>query len=119
MIYISHRGNISGPKPELENNPSYVEDAIALGFDVEVDLWAVNGGIYLGHDGPQYLVNIPWLTDRAHQLWVHCKNTQALDLAIRHGLHCFFHNVDDYTMTSKGYVWAYPGNKWPPICVLA
>lgn len=111
MIYISHRGNISGPKPELENNPSYIEDAIAQGFDVEVDLWAANGGIYLGHDGPQYLVNVPWLTDRAHQLWVHCKNTQALDLAIRHGLHCFFHNVDDYTMTSKGYVWAYPGKQ--------
>ena len=22
---------------------------------------------------------------------------------------CFFHNVDDYTLTSNGYIWTYPG----------
>lgn len=109
MIYIAHRGNIDGPNPKLENSPGYVEAAIAKGFDVEVDLWVDDSGVYLGHDGPQYLVNLPWLVDRTNQIWVHCKNSRALDYAMRHDLHCFFHNTDDYTMTSRGYVWAYPG----------
>ena len=74
MIYISHRGNLHGPKPELENNPTYVEDAIALGFDVEVDLWVNEDGAFLGHDGPQYLVPREWLIDRTDQIWIHCKN---------------------------------------------
>ena len=32
MIYISHRGNIDGKKPHLENNPNYIDDAIFLGY---------------------------------------------------------------------------------------
>jgi hypothetical protein len=34
-------------------------------------------------------------------------------------LHCFFHNIDDYTITSNGYVWAYPGRlKASDSCIL-
>ena len=111
MIYISHRGNLNGPKPELENHPTYIEEAIALGFDVEVDLWVNEHGTFLGHDGPQYSVPRQWLIDRKDQIWIHCKNSDGLDFAMRHELHCFFHNTDDYTITSKGYVWAFPGKK--------
>ena len=24
-------------------------------------------------------------------------------------IHCFFHDKDHYTLTSKNYIWAYPG----------
>ena len=111
MRFISHRGNLNGPMPELENQPGYVEHAIASGFDVEVDLWVNESGIFLGHDGPQYQVPKEWLMDRKSQLWVHCKNAEALSFSITYDLHCFFHNTDDYTVTSKGYVWSYPGKK--------
>ena len=30
MILIAHRGNISGPKPELENKPDYVYVSSAI-----------------------------------------------------------------------------------------
>ena len=109
MIYISHRGNLTGPNPEFENQPGYIEQAIAQGFDVEVDLWVNESGIFLGHDGPKYQVPTEWLVDRTNQIWVHCKNTQALNFSLKNELHCFFHNIDDYTITSRGYVWAYPG----------
>lgn len=36
MKIISHRGNISGPDPELENNPMYITKALDAGFDVEL-----------------------------------------------------------------------------------
>jgi hypothetical protein len=109
MIYISHRGNLYGAKPEQENNPEYIDAALAQGFDVEIDLWVNGGEIYLGHDSGQYKIDIDWLMQRKQNLWVHCKNTDALDLCINSDLHCFFHDTDEYTITSRGYVWAYPG----------
>ena len=37
MILISHRGNIDGKIVERENHPEYIDEAIALGYDVEID----------------------------------------------------------------------------------
>jgi len=34
MILISHRGNLRGKKTELENNPSYIQSTVDLGYDV-------------------------------------------------------------------------------------
>ena len=34
MILIAHRGNTSGPNPEKENNPQYVDKAIDSGYNV-------------------------------------------------------------------------------------
>ena len=38
MRFISHRGNINGIIVERENEPSYIQEAIDLGYDVEVEL---------------------------------------------------------------------------------
>ena len=55
MKLIAHRGNITGPKPELENSPDYIFEAIKKGFDVEVDVWyGTDGKFMLGHDNPDY-----------------------------------------------------------------
>ena len=43
MILISHRGNIDGRIPEKENHPNYIDAAIKAGYDVEVDLWEIDG----------------------------------------------------------------------------
>ena len=43
MILISHRGNITRPIPERENDPKYVHEAIVNGFEVEVDVWFIKG----------------------------------------------------------------------------
>lgn len=39
FIVIAHRGNISGPDPEQENKPEYLQAALDKGYDVEVDVW--------------------------------------------------------------------------------
>ena len=57
MILISHRGNINGPNPSMENKPEYVLDAKLKGYDVEIDVWWKEDGFYLGHDEPQYKVS--------------------------------------------------------------
>ncbi len=111
MILISHRGNIDGKKPHLENQPEYIDEAIALGYDVEIDLWIVDGRTYLGHDEPQYEVDDDWLGKRADKLWVHCKNVESLNWIRNTILHYFWHENDTLTLTSKQYMWVYPGKQ--------
>tara|TARA_R100000657_G_C4662972_1_gene106741 strand:+ start:493 stop:936 length:444 start_codon:yes stop_codon:yes gene_type:complete len=114
MILISHRGNIDGPNPENENKPSYIIDAIKQGYDVEVDFWFIKNKFYLGHDEPQYSIPIELLESYFKKLWIHCKNVDAINKLSeldRSGfyLNYFWHEQDKVTLTSQGYLWAYPG----------
>lgn len=113
MILISHRGNIDGKILEMENRPDYIEDAIRLGYDVEIDIWMINGKIFLGHDEPQYEIAIDWIDSRSHCLWVHCKNIEVLTFLNKydHGINYFWHESDTVTLTSKNYIWANPGKQ--------
>jgi hypothetical protein len=111
MIYISHRGNLKGRNIERENEPAYIDEAINSGFDVEIDMWWVDGRVYLGHDEPTYEVDNEWLVDRADKLWVHCKNIELLNWIPITLLHYFWHENDTLTLTSKNYVWVYPGKQ--------
>jgi len=111
MIYISHRGNINSRIEEAENKPEYIDNTIKLGFDVEIDMWWVNGKTYLGHDIPQYEVDDKWLEQRANNLWIHCKNVELLNWIRNTTLHYFWHEEDTLTLTSKQYIWVYPGKQ--------
>ena len=64
MILISHRGNILGRKKQLENNPNYIDNALKLGYDVEVDVWSIDKQFYLGHDEPQYKIERSFLQNK-------------------------------------------------------
>lgn len=110
MHIIAHRGNVSGPSKE-ENSPYHIDKAISLGYDVEVDVHVESGHIFLGHDHPTFLVDIDWLTSRSSKLWIHCKNFDALKFFSKTNFNYFYHTNDDYTITSFGYIWTYPGQK--------
>ena len=100
---IAHRGNIDGPN-EAENNPSYLLKALSLGYDCEVDVWVINGEIFLGHDKPTYSAKEAFL--RNSGFWLHAKNIEALDYMLQKNLICFWHENDKYTLTSNGFIWA-------------
>jgi len=110
MILISHRGNLNGPNISFENNPEYILSCINDNFDCEIDFWLFNNKLYLGHDEPQYQINLDFFNNK--NLWIHCKNNLSLDFCLKNNLRCFFHNNDDYTITNKGYIWAYPGKEF-------
>lgn len=110
MIFISHRGNLNGPNPSRENSPDYIEEALSLGFDVEVDVWFKDGEFWLGHDGPQYPTDYKFLVNE--RLWCHAKNIDALLEMKKYVIHYFWHQKDDVTLTSKNYVWAFPKTKF-------
>lgn len=118
MLIIAHRGNVAGPNPERENAPDYISEALNLGFDVEIDVWVINGQYYLGHDAPQYFTGIEFLKNP--KLWCHAKNLAALEALIQEGCHVFSHDTDNYILTSKNIIWAYPGMKLSSrtICVM-
>ena len=103
MILISHRGNINGRNPEKENHPDYIQAALAAGYDVEIDVWYVNGW-WLGHDAPTY----PCPEHLLRKCWCHTKNAEALRQASNLRLPMYFwHDDDDYTITSHGYIWSH------------
>lgn len=116
MILISHRGNINGKQPDKENHPDYIWEALRKGYNVEIDVWFVNDKLKLGHDNPQYDFPFELFENHYNKLWIHCKNLEAiveLNKFDKTGtrLNYFWHQEDDVTLTSKGYIWAYPGKQ--------
>jgi len=106
MVIISHRGNIKGPNPQLENNPDHIRTIIQH-YDCEIDVWKVGDKIFLGHDNPQYPVDVSFFNHIG--LWCHAKNLEALQFLLELGITCFYHNIDDFTLTNNRYIWTYPG----------
>lgn len=122
MLLIAHRGNLYGPNSEKENQPSYVMATLIAGFDAEVDVWAEGPRWFLGHDNPTYQVTPRFLLTGG--LWLHCKNYSALARLLMSPwakkLNFFYHTNEDYVLTSRKFVWAYPGRPggFRTICVL-
>jgi len=111
MKLISHRGNLEGPNPERDNHPDYIYEAIQAGYDVEIDIWFVDGKFKLGHDEPQYDFPFDLFSNFYTKLWIHCKNLEALSQLNNldsngSKLNYFFHENDLGVLTSKGYIWS-------------
>jgi hypothetical protein len=111
MILIAHRGNLEGPNSEYENRPEYIEEALSKKYDVEIDLWLIDGNYFLGHDGPEYPVKLEWLLRRSQSLWVHCKNVEAMSKLDPDYFNFFWHENDTVVLTSHCDLWAYPGKQ--------
>ena len=111
MKLIAHRGNINGPNKEHENKPEYLINALNEGYYIELDLWYVDNNLYLGHDEPQYKIKYSFLLENKDKMYVHCKNIQALHyiLCKNDDIECFFHDLDECVLTSKGNIWTFPG----------
>jgi hypothetical protein len=112
LFKIAHRGNINGPTA-YENQLWYAQEAIDQGYDVELDVWMVRGKLWAGHDSAQYLIREEFLLENKDRLWIHCKNFEALDHFAQMGnsYNYFWHQEDDFTMTSHNFIWTYPGKE--------
>jgi hypothetical protein len=121
MILISHRGNVEGKNPKLENNPDYILSALSKGYDCEADVWFVNDQFYLCHDYNldfKYKINISFLKKK--KIWFHAKNIEAMLELQKYKCFYFWHETDQIALTSNGYLWTFPGKKLTKksICVL-
>lgn len=113
MKIIAHRANLNGPDKAFENSPSMILNAIDEGFDVEIDIWYVNNHFFLGHDLPEYLINNYFIEKIKNNAWFHCKNLEAIYQLKNNfeDINFFWHQSDDFTITSKGFIWTYPGKE--------
>jgi hypothetical protein len=96
---------------DFENHPDLIKSTLGIGFDVEVDIWFVDGRLFLGHDGPEYLIDYDFLLNDG--LWIHCKNVESFEILKDNSNpnNYFYHQNDDFALTSLGYLWTYPGQK--------
>lgn len=112
--HICHRGNISGPQKQLENNFGILIQRSIQGLDVEIDVWYQEGALWLGHDKPEYRITLEWLAASKRRL-IHCKDGKTLEyLTLESGrkaldLHLFYHTNEQYAITSKGHIMVCPG----------
>lgn len=106
MIIISHRGNTEGHDSKTANCPDHISKVLETGLHCEVDVWKIKDKYFLGHDESGYDINLNFLKN--DKLWCHAKNLESLQGMLDNNIHCFWHQTDDYTLTSKGYIWTFP-----------
>ena len=107
MIFIAHRGLTEGPDSKLENTPKQIVKSLDEGFHCEIDVRYIEGKWLLGHDNPDHEVPYDFLEQPG--LWIHAKNIEALYvLRANPTLNYFWHQNDDYTLTSQGDIWTFP-----------
>jgi hypothetical protein len=110
MLFISHRGNLNGKNKDIENNPIYINEIIKK-YNVEIDVWKTNDGLFLGHDLPQYKIDEQFLVDNKDKLIIHCKNDDALFYLKNNHLHIFYHTNDEFTISNKNIIMVNPNSK--------
>lgn len=104
MRFIAHRGNLNGSDKTTENTIDAIKQAISCWFDCEIDVWVIEDEVWLGHDSPDTKITTEFLDEYKDNLWVHCKNIYAL-VKFKDTYNCFFHDKDEYTLTSNGTIW--------------
>lgn len=116
MYLISHRGNLFGSNKELENNPNQIDNVISMGYNCEIDIWDKDGIFYLGHDEPKYKISITDLMEWKKYIWIHSKNRESFEWLLQDKIedgdfNFFWHENDNFTMTSKNFMWCYPSKQ--------
>jgi YrbI family 3-deoxy-D-manno-octulosonate 8-phosphate phosphatase len=100
LTMLSHRGNLNGSIPKLENSPEYILSA-SLKYNVEIDVWYENSRFYLGHDKPTYEVDKFFLFNSKYL--IHCKSLETfIELKDYSKLEVFYQEDDLISMTSRG-----------------
>lgn len=110
MKIIVHRGTDYLNK-ENENKPESILKFISLGYNCEIDLRVIDNKLYLGHDLPQYEIDSGFIIDNYKNLFIHCKNFNAIrylkdweDKYSEIFFHYFTHENDKYHLTSLNKV---------------
>jgi hypothetical protein len=115
---ICHRANLWGADAKRENKIEAIKECISLGFDVEIDLRFYRNKFYLGHDERQESIPFDLLQKLKNKLWIHCKDLEALHELNGSKLNYFWHDKDQYTLTSKKTIWTFPNQKVTDNCVI-
>jgi len=99
---ISHRGNIEGAVPELENHPDYVLAASKL-YVVEIDIWFRDNSFFTGHDSPRFEVDKFFIQNKSFLL--HAKDVETMvELKKLPDLEIYYQDSNLVACTTKGRI---------------
>lgn len=112
---IAHRGNLNGNEG-CENTIATFKKCFKKQLDVEADVWFIDGRYFLGHDKPEERVEKQFLLN--NPVWCHAKNLPALEEMLTDNIHCFWHQNDNFTLTSRNYIWTFPNYTVTPKSVI-
>jgi hypothetical protein len=75
MIYISYRGVFDGQNFDKANTVDQIGRAFNAGFGCMVDIWRVDGIMYLGSDEPVTIVTEKYL--QGNKFWLNVRNVEC------------------------------------------
>lgn len=110
MLFISHRGNLDHKDAYAENTEESTDNAIARGFDVEIDVWFKDGGLWMGHDKPENKTSLEFLKARANRLWIHAKSYDTYKHLCYRGFRIFAHENEPYALVGIDTIWNHSSN---------
>ena len=109
---ILHRG--LNNDSYIENHPDTLEQRTKEGFAVECDIWFQNSKWYLGHDKPEYIIDIESFLKVKNRL-IHAKDGFTFAILLKYcnergyKNEIFYHTNDNYVLTTLNNIIAYPG----------
>ena len=110
---ILHRG-IRKIDKLLENSPDTLNKRYNEQYYVECDIWYQNDNWYLGHDTPEFLIDIEDFLKIKTRI-IHAKDGYTFAKLIKYcnergyDNEIFYHTTEDYVLTSSKNIIAYPG----------
>jgi hypothetical protein len=80
MLFISYQGIFDGQNYQDANTPTQISKAFNAGFSCMVDVWRVDGVLYLGTDEPITQVTEKYL--QGPRFWINARNIEMQEWII-------------------------------------
>jgi len=77
MFYISYLGIFDGKDYEDSNTPPQISKALQAGFSCLIDVWRVNGVLYVGTE--QAMIEVTQKYIQGPRFWINAMNTEMQD----------------------------------------
>lgn len=74
MYYISYQGIYDGTEYQAANTPSQISKALAMGFSVMIDVWRIDGLLYVGNGQPLDQVTERYI--QGPRVWINAQNDE-------------------------------------------
>lgn len=110
---ILHRGNLIGAA--AENDINIIKPLVHCGASCEIDVWAANGKLFIGHDSPETEVDWSWVAANVDRLLLHAKDEATFAVLVRErfetgiDVDAFYHTNENVVLTTRGTCIPFPG----------
>jgi hypothetical protein len=112
MLLIAYQGIFNGQNYDQANTPNQIGLAFNHGYSVSVDVWRVNGILYLGTDQPLTEVTPDYL--KGNRFWINARNVEMQEWIstqpIKSYPNYFWYDITHpppYVTTSGGQLWTF------------